>query len=452
MKTFALATVAVGGRSHTCDVSSHKSYSGTKLQVQRGGSLEDCCAACGTLKACKHYTFHPDDGKNPTACFLQDDDGIEETAHKNFSHGQVPKGKFCDDSFGCSLAGDCQDGVCVCDGWTHGDHCEILNLLPVDEKRFGYRNASGFNSWGGGPVLVDGKWHFFASQMQGKCPLAHHWSSVSEAVHSISDNPLGPFETAEVVIPSLAHNVKPFQHPDGTFLIYYVGQINNQTADCSNGSLADSPQPKGAAGPVMIASASHPDAPAEEWKIHGPMTDSFEWHSATNPSPVFLQNGSVLLYVSRRWAVSPTKNHKNNWVMMADSWRGPYRNVTQTYEDAVDTGEDPHVFKTQRGYHMLNHNMGPAASGLSFSADGVTWTKGHEVNAFNATLQWSNGSVTTLCRRQRPFVVMKDDGMPGWLWNGVMDNPADGDCEGDSEWFTWTLGQEIGRLPQTVLV
>jgi hypothetical protein len=253
--------------------------------------------------------------------------------------------------------------------------------------------------------------------MQGKCPLSGYWSTVSEAVHAVSDHPLGPFETAEVVLPALAHNVKPYQHPDGTFLIYYVGQINNVTQDCSNSSLQD-PVQKEAAGPVMIASASRPDAPAEEWTIHGPMTDSFEWHSATNPSPVFLQNGSVLLYVSRRWSLSPTKNNKNNWVMMADSWRGPYRNITQTYDEALETGEDPHVFKTKRGYHMLNYNTGPSSSGLSFSADGLTWTKGHLVDAFNATLHWSDGSITNLCRRQRPFVVMAEDGMPGWLWNG----------------------------------
>merc|ERR1712070_539872 len=343
------ALILVAGLVHsygqTCDVSSNSSYSGTRIATLRGGSLDDCCVACSGMNACIHYTFHPDDGKSPSACFLQDDDGVEESVHRSFSHGQVLKRKFCDDSFGCSLAGDCQDGICVCDGWTHGDHCEILNLLPVDKERFGYRNASGFNSWGGGPVRVDGKWHLFASQMQGKCPLSGYWSSVSEAVHSVSEHPLGPFKPAEVVIPAFAHNVKPFQHPDGTFLIYYVGQINNETRDCSNSSLADGPVPKGAAGPVMIASASHPDAPAAEWQIHGPMTDSFEWHSASNPSPVFLPNGSVLLYVSRRWDLG--ENHKNNWIMMADSWRGPYRNVTQVYGEALENGEDPHVFKTK---------------------------------------------------------------------------------------------------------
>merc|ERR1719331_1486955 len=278
----------------------------------------------------------------------------------------VVSGQVCTDSLGCSLAGDCVNGKCVCDGWSRGQHCEQLNLLPVDTARCGYRNSSGFNSWGGGPVKSkDGNWHLFASQMHGKCSLSGHWSKASEAIHSVSDHPMGPFVEAETVIPSFAHNVKPFQAPDGTFLIFYVGSVNGDNETCSNASahrLFDDPdyvQPKEAAGPVMIASAKSPDTPAGEWQHHGPMTDSFEWHSATNPVPVFFPNGSVLLYVSRRWSLSPTdktKNTKNNWIMMADSWQGPYRNVTQSFSEALETGEDPHVFRTNRGFHQLNHN------------------------------------------------------------------------------------------------
>jgi len=365
----------------------------------------------------------------------------------------------CHDEFGCSLAGECVDGACVCDGWTHGSHCEVLNLLPVDSDKVGYRNTSGYTSWGGGPIEVDGKWHLFVSQIQGKCPLAHYWSSASEAAHLVADDPMGPFEEAEIVIPALAHNVKPFQAPDGKFLIYYVGPTTGAVADCSTYAANNTPIPKGASGPVMIASADSPFATASQWEHHGPMTDSFEWHSATNPSPVFLPNGSVLLFVSRRWTFDDGHNQKNNWIMMADSWEGPYRNITQRYEDALETGEDPHVFKTERGFHMLNHNTGAASTVISFSKDGLNWVSGKELkkqgweNAFNGTLHWSNGSISNLCRRQRPYIVAGEDGMPGWLWNGVMDGPTTegGECLGDSTWPTWTLVQAIGR-PQSLFV
>merc|ERR1712048_472291 len=242
--------------------------------------------------------------------------------------------------------------------------------------------------------------------------------------------------------------------------IYYVGNETGEKKDCSKG-LSSYPQPKEAAGPVMIASASRPDAPAKEWKIHGPMTDSFDWHSATNPSPVFLPNGSVLLFVSRRWQISENDAAKNNWVMIADSWKGPYRNITQRFEDALETGEDPHVFRTKRGFHMLNHNTGPASSVLSFSEDGITWISGKDLkkqgwqNAFDNTLEWSNNTVSKLCRRQRPFIVFKEDGMPGYLWNGVMESAGPAikgeDCLSDSTWPTWTLVQEIGRPTATAV-
>jgi len=273
---------------------------------------------------------------------------------------------------------------------------------------------------------------------------------------------MGPFKKADIIVPALAHNVKPFRAPDGTYLIFYVGPITGEVQDCTSDVLSAGPKPKEAGGPVMIASASRPDASADEWELHGPMTDSVEWHSATNPSPVFLPNGSVLLYVSRRWTFDDGSAGKNNWIMMADSWRGPYRNVTQSFDDALDTGEDPHVFKTKRGFHMLNHNTGANSTVLSFSEDGLQWVSGKDLhkngwmNAFDGALEWSNGSTTLLCRRQRPYIVFKDDGMPGWLWNGVMESPGTAvknkDCLSDSTWPTWTLVQEIGRPSLSTLV
>jgi len=329
----------------------------------------------------------------------------------------------------------------------------------MDVDHYGYKNSSNFTSWGGGVLKVDGKYHLYASQIQGHCPLGGYWSSHSEAVHAVSNNPMGPFETVDVVVPAQAHNVKPFRAPDGTFLIYYVGPTTGATIDCTK--LGGEPYPKEANGPVMIASASRPDAPAEEWEHHGPMTDSFEWHSATNPSPVFLPNGSVLMYVSRRWTFDDGHNEKSNFIMIADSWRGPYRNITRGYDDALHTGEDPHVFKTKRGYHMLNHNTGHNSTIISFSEDGLTWVSGKSLkslgwqNAFDGTLQWSNNTVTKLCKRQRPYIVFKEDGMPGWLWAGVIESQGDAiwgeDCAKSSLMPTWTLVQEIGRPMSTVV-
>jgi len=84
-RALVLATFFVGSYGQTCDVSSNSSYNGTRVAVLRGGSLDDCCVACGGMKACLHYSFHPDDGKSPSACYLQDDDGVEVSVHRSFS-------------------------------------------------------------------------------------------------------------------------------------------------------------------------------------------------------------------------------------------------------------------------------------------------------------------------------------------------------------------------------
>eukprot|EP01063_Lacrimia_lanifica_P014719 TRINITY_DN21281_c0_g1_i1.p1 TRINITY_DN21281_c0_g1~~TRINITY_DN21281_c0_g1_i1.p1 ORF type:complete len:374 (+),score=107.99 TRINITY_DN21281_c0_g1_i1:44-1165(+) len=345
----------------------------------------------------------------------------------------------------CSLAGACVNGQCVCDGWTHGAHCEQLNLLPADPARLGYRDLS-MNSWGGSPVRHGDTWYLFYSQLQGGCPLDGYWSKHCEMWRAESDHPMGPWTNPTRILGSEAHNVRPYIAPDGTTVVYYVGQQNQQSVTCNGSALGGAyPTPMTAAGPVMILSSKSPGAPASEWAMHGPMTDSYEWHSATNPNVVFAKDGSVTMVVSRRYTIAPGRQHKYDFIMRADTWQGPYRNVTHNTTDAVDAGEDPDTFQTPRGYHMLNHNAGPAATRLVFSKDLKTWTVPSKSTnaAFNATLQWANGTVSTLCRRQRPRVIMAEDGMPGWLWTGVQ-SPEDGPgCPSGTR--TWTSVQQIGR-------
>ena len=356
----------------------------------------------------------------------------------------------------CSLAGSCStNGTCICDGWTHGEYCEILNLLPANSQRYGYQNSSAYNSWGGASIEHNNKWYLFASQMAGQCPLLGWWSLVSQVVRGEAHHPMGPFENISVVVPSFAHNAKPFRSPqDGMWLIYYIGQENGETHRCqqhrqTNAPPQDDPGGK-TAGPIMVAAADRPDAPAEEWVHYGPLTDSYDFHSATNPSPLLFQNGTVLLAVSRKFL----SGGKRTVLMTSNSWKGPFRNITTTSTAAgsLATGEDPDLFQTPRGFHMLNHNTGPSSTRLWYSTDGVSdWqeTSSLAKNAFNGTVTFDNGTVIQVCQRQRPQIVLHpEDGMPGWFWSGVM-LPIDGFCPRNdlhpARNPTFTLVQAIGR-------
>ena len=238
----SLTTSAVAGGTATCSVSSNVQYNGTRLAVARGGSLADCCDACSKASACGVYNWHPiGTAGQDTFCELQAADGAPTPSNpgQNFSAGVPSAHILCENEEDCSLAGDCVAGRCRCDGWTHGDHCEQLNLLPVDAERLGYRNASGYNSWGGASVAFGGRHYLFASQMGGKCPLLGHWATVSEIVRLAGDGPDGPFSKVDaVVLPSFAHNVKPVQAPDGTWLLFFIGGANNRSDTCENATRA----------------------------------------------------------------------------------------------------------------------------------------------------------------------------------------------------------------------
>jgi hypothetical protein len=325
-------------------------------------------------------------------------------------------------------------------------------LLPANSQRYGYQNNSAYNSWGGASIQHNNKWYLFASQMAGRCPLLGWWSIVSQIVRGEAHHPMGPFENISVVVPSFAHNAKPFQSPqDGMWLIYYIGQENNETHRCQKHRQTNTPPGGKTAGPIMVAAADRPDAPAEEWVHYGPLTDSYEFHSATNPSPLLFQNGTVLLAVSRNFL----SGGKRTVLMTSNSWKGPFRNITATSTTAgsLATGEDPDLFQTPRGFHMLNHNTGPSSTRLWYSTDGVSdWqeTSSLAKNAFNGTVTFDNGTVIQVCQRQRPQIVLHpEDGMPGWFWSGVMLPLPNGSCPRNDRHPasnpTFTLVQAIGR-------
>ena len=101
-----------------------------------------------------------------------------------------------------------------------------------------------------------------------------------------------------------------------------------------------------------------------------------------NPAPYFFENGTVLLFYSAQpcpagWGASATCIS----VARASSWRGPYSTVGALPITAPES-EDPSVFRTARGFHLLtNVNNGHQrcdasvpCGGHAWSRDGLTWS------------------------------------------------------------------------------
>ena len=77
-------------------------------------------------------------------------------------------------------------------------------------------------------------------------------------------------------------------------------------------------------------------------------------------------------------------------------------------------------------------DKGQGPGGHAFSADLHSWTFAGE--AYNLSLLWEDGSVETLRRRERPFVLI-DEGLPAYLFTAV--SPTHG--------LSYTLAQAIAR-------
>jgi len=54
----------------------------------------------------------------------------------------------------------------------------------------------------------------------------------------------------------------------------------------------------------------------------------------------------------------------------------------------------------------------------AWSVDGVTWT-GSPYAAFGSTVEYTDGSVQSFARRERPHLILDDEGHPTHLISGV---------------------------------
>ena len=180
-----------------------------------------------------------------------------------------------------------------------------------------FRNSSMW-SWGGGIVhwpqtsseLGDGLFHLFASGMTNGCGL-HAWSSNTLVLHATSATVAGPYIFSDVALPVLATAPGPARAPDGTFLLFSMGDRNDSVAvPCPSGEpsravhetyfnvrLHSSTSPFGPWEPVLNASGG-----SVLWRAVNP-----------TPTPWVLPNGTVIVV--------------GGGTYRAPHWSGPYTEI-----------------------------------------------------------------------------------------------------------------------------
>jgi ubiquinone biosynthesis protein Coq4 len=97
-----------------------------------------------------------------------------------------------------------------------------------------------YHVWGSQVIHVNDTYHMFASVYNASHDFFHNWLVDGFIVRATSDSPIGPFTYAATVLPQLAGrwdtnvmNPKLVQAKDGTFLLFYTGDANDQGTRCS---------------------------------------------------------------------------------------------------------------------------------------------------------------------------------------------------------------------------
>lgn len=360
--------------------------------------------------------------------------------------------------------GDCISGECVCDpGFTNpvdgGVQCSAFDLGPAAPEQPGYLNDS-WPTWGGRPVFYsaaqggDNLWHLFTAQFAEHCNV-DNWVKNSFVAHVVGKTPRGPWTHLDVAIPVFSHAPQVVRHPDGTWLLWFVGGWHYPSHDWKNCSDAPwvlppvdgklwpppglgpgEPATPDGCGPtenagcgIRLATSHSPYGP---WTIHNvTLTNgNASWAcSRSVPSPVAMPDGSV--YVA--FGAEPCNNsYETVGIMRADHWSKPFTILAEpialpnTFHCPTgDLAEDPYLWHDgKRGWHLIMHGLcdwnvqdpkRPEAEDLyamhAYTTDpSKGWTvstrpDGKPSLAWSKHVHWTNGSTTYISRMERPQLV-----------------------------------------------
>ena len=381
----------------------------------------------------------------------------------------------CQSALDCSLNGECDmlTGNCVCDpAWRGSDQCDVFSFSPTPISS-GYHNPEQA-SWGGNVVYADGKYHMFVAQFANSCPLGY-WGQASTIVRVESDSPLGPFTYQELVVPAFSHNPTIRQGPDGAYYLFMIGDgTSTDVPDCTANdttvrqkrSLLDKSRGESFATSIYVTRSD---------SVHGPWSPlrSVEFTDSssdmlcggyTNPSPHFNPDGSVHLAFQAQPCDPPEHQH---WALVgvafAAAWDAPFSLVSpdpvtphnySKYHPVCVAGidEDPFLWRSERGFHLLTHGMCPSGvrqAHYKFSEDGVTWRTSPR-QTYHYTVQYTDDTHHTFARVERPqmFFQQHDEktgfySSPLVLYNGVCgtgEGGSDFECVFDElTGMTWSL-------------
>jgi hypothetical protein len=297
----------------------------------------------------------------------------------------------------------------------------------------------GFNVWCGSVIKgEDGRYYMFASRWPAGD--GYSWAMDSEVVLASSDNPVGPYQFEDVVLPKrgtrywdgmMTHNPTIHKYKD-TYLLYYTGTTytnRNYNVAWANKRI----------GLATSTSVKGPWKRLDE-PILEPRPGRWDNQITSNPAPCVMPYGKVIL-VYKSTKSGHAKDGKfygpdlRLGVAVADNYLGPYKPVS---EEAIlpfsgtenSNAEDAYIWYDKEGFHMLAKVMqagkkliGEIDAGIyAVSKDGINWTLAENPKGYSRTIVWEDGRKTDMLRFERVQLLIEDGVVTHAIFAAVKDD------------------------------
>lgn len=382
----------------------------------------------------------------------------------------------------CSLNGRCVANTCVCyAGWT-GASCSALHLAPAPTvAAYGGGVGSGLSSWGAGVAHdpASGQYVMYVDEISQHCGLGV-WQPNSHCVLATAATAAGPFVRQRALQASWCHGSSlTFDAASG---LWFFGKMTHSAPQaackiCSNGTT-----PAGAPdGPCDPDSDALPYGPTAFWARApgGPFMPAPGFLNCGNGEAFFNTDGSVVFACPTGSATTDSFFSVARAPSAAAALAGNWSRLPQTLSVAGSNTsvdyigfhwEDQTIWRDPRGYfHALMHafrgqnttlpepgcnsvdsgrTWAPlhctSLGGHAFSLDASHWWVSQEA-AYTAQVTFEDGAVLQMRARERPHVILGDDGELAFFLSAVGDPGAGGNTGVPSADHSFTLVQPAMR-------
>ncbi|MDR2982681.1 MAG: glycoside hydrolase family protein [Puniceicoccales bacterium] len=302
--------------------------------------------------------------------------------------------------------------------------------------------------WGASVIQGDdGRYYMFASRWPKKTGM-DCWVTNSEVVLASSDKLAGPYKYEQSVLPPrgpefwdgcATHNPSIHKYK-GQYVLFYIGVRYYFSRPDGTQKLSQENYGKAwNAKRIGVATAPSPQGP---WKrMEKPIleTNPDGWDAAitSNPAATILADGSVFLIYKSAPVPYPArlKNRALHFgAVRADNILGPYKKLTEDRFIKINgrdaSVEDPYIWHDGNNYLMvakaMDRKLIPAGSGfMAWSKNGLDWTLTDPALAYNMSVEWTDGTKTTLLKKERPQVFLEKGKTPRAVFFATRDKKGD---------------------------